>query len=204
MLDVQIFPVPVGQVQQGAGVGAVLAAAVDLQLHAKVAGALSVEQGLGLVVVVPDGDLPAAVEAIRAIGGLVVLVPVLIAGLGCAEQGAAAAAVGVVVVKAALTQGHRFAARVVVGPDALPAGAAEDRPLVEAGLTQLQAVKGVEFLRRMAGVAQAAGSQFFHRYYLHSFVTPMASGSFIEIISNPNEVNLRFGKAKSTNIPVNP
>ena len=84
------------------------------------------------------------------------------------------------------------------------AGAAEDRPLVEAGLAQLQAVKGVEFLRRMAGVAQTAGSQFFHRYYLPVFVTPMASGSFIEIISNPKEVNLRFGKAKSTNISVNP
>src|SRR5699024_9522618 len=130
---------------------------------------------------VPDGDLPAAVEAIRAVGGLVVLVPVLVAGLGFAEQGAAAAAVGVVVVKAALTQGHRFAAHAVVGPDALPTGAAEDRPLVETGLTQLQAVKGVEFLCRMAGVAQTAGSQFFHRYYLHIFVTPMASGSFIEI-----------------------
>lgn len=88
---------PVGDVQQGRGVLAVLACAVDLQLHAEEAGPGAVEDGAGLEIVVMDSAVFNVGAAVAAIGIVIVVrIPAAIKG----NKAAAAGAAGVIAVAA--------------------------------------------------------------------------------------------------------
>ena len=170
MLDVEKFRVPIGYLQQRAGIALYLTAPVDLQLHAKKPGPLSAEDGLRFIVVVMDWIVFAPLlVAVHAVGVLVVIVVLGVVGAGLVQQRPAAAAVGVVVVKAALAQGCVRTASVVLVPDALPTAFTGQGSLVQAVWTELQAVKGIQFFSWIGLTAQSAGSLFAHSHYLHDF-----------------------------------
>ena len=170
VLDVEKFRVPIGDLQQRAGVPFQLSGSVDLQLHPEETRAFPIESRPGLVIVVVDGrGVRQGVETVRAVRGFVIVVVLGVVGLGLVEQRSAPAAVGIVVIVTSLADGNLAAARVVLLPDTLSAVAAEERPLVQAVRAEFQTVKGVQIFTRIGISSQAAGSFFLHVNYLHDF-----------------------------------
>ena len=138
MLDVEERLLLVGNLQQRAGVAFYLTAVVDLQLHAKKPGPLSAEDGLRFIVVVMNWIVLALLlVAVHAVGVLVVIVVLGVVGAGLVQQRPTAAAVGVVVVEAALAQGCVRTAGVVLVPDTLPTAFTGQGSLVQAMRTEL-------------------------------------------------------------------
>ena len=185
MLDVQVVHLFIPQIQQQTGVPPVLSCSVDLQLHSEEPGTFPVEDRGGLVVVVVDGIssgprfVAAGTERILGI-----LVRIIVTGVGLVGQRSASAAVEIVVVTTGLAQGDGLCPRVVRPPDPHPAATAEHCLLLQALRTQQPPVKGPDLFRGARSPADRAAFLLFHIHYLHVFLTPMASGSFMEIISN--------------------
>lgn len=124
----------IGQVQHRLGVGTVLPAPVDLQLHAEVAAAVPVEDGIRLVAVVVDEIGLRAGITFPAQRRVIVVVHII--GVAEPDEPAAAVAVGVIAVVAAATQGGVGIPLVVVAPDSLPAGGADKSVLLQTGFTE--------------------------------------------------------------------
>lgn len=105
VLDVEEFLLVVGDPEKGTGIVPVLTAAVDLQLHAKKPGPISIEDRLRFVVVIVDGLVPEeGLEAVGTVGTVAVLVDLLIAGGVDPDELPAAAAAGEVFIVAILAE----------------------------------------------------------------------------------------------------
>lgn len=106
VLAIDALRTVVNQGHQGLGGADALAAFVDFQLHAEVAGTGAIEDGLGLVVIALDaaGDGIAVVACVTQ-WFILFLVSSLIVGVRQGDQSAAMVAAGIVVVIAGLAKG---------------------------------------------------------------------------------------------------
>ena len=122
-VDAVMLGLGVASVQDLLGVVLVLAALVDLQLHAEVAFAETEEVELGHVVVVVDGLAVQDVVAMLTVGNVVQVIHVV--GAVVVNELTATAAMGVVILVAPISEGGIAGPLVVVAEDAVAAVAAE-------------------------------------------------------------------------------
>lgn len=165
VLDVDVFPpLEPGGLHQPLGVAVGLPCPVDLQLHAEVSRSLSIEDGVGLVVVIVD-FIAAAPRDIAAMAQRFLLVHIVteIICLLQFQQHPAAGAVGVAAVIAALTQRRVLVPRVVLPQDMPSTGMAKQGFLLQAGAAELLAVHHRPILQRVELAAGAADKGFCHQ-----------------------------------------
>ena len=102
-----------------------------------------------------------------AVWVLIVLVVFFIIGAGFMEQYSAVTAVGVVVVKAVMTQGNVRTACTVLSPDAIPTMLADHCAIPQTLRTEFFPGKGIQLLSGIYCSTDSAGSLFAHYNYLH-------------------------------------
>ena len=154
VLAVQMVCIPVGDAQERSGIVAALAGIVDFQLHAEIAGATAVENGVRLVVVIVDATLTAAGAAAIAEGLVIAFVPIV--GIVLVDHPSALGAGQVVAVVAVLTKRRVAVTGVLVPPDTRPAVGADQGGGFQTGGTEQLAVEFDELFHRMgcsAGIA---------------------------------------------------
>jgi len=175
VLAVGAFPVPVGDFQDSAGAVGILAALVDLQLHAKVTGAFAMENGRGLVVIVLDGVIAAGAvdftEAVGAVGDVRIIVFVM--SFIHVQDRSTAVTTDIVAFIAAFAEGQAAVASTVLPPDAVAAMRADDRLLVEASGAEVLTVELDALGEGILLTTDFAGKGFrFHRFILPIVVFP--------------------------------
>lgn len=143
VLAVDVLRAVVDQGHQGLSGADALAALVDLQLHAEVAGTGAVEDGLGLVVIALNaaGDSIAVVVAGVTQRFILVRVSGFIVGIGQGNQRAAVVAACVVEVIAVLAEGRFHGPGVVVPPETAAAVGTADGLRFQAARAEGLAVK---------------------------------------------------------------
>ena len=100
-----LFAFLVGDFHDMVGVIIILSGSINLQLHAKEAGRFSVEDGLGLIVIVVDTCGPQSGKAFGAIGIIAVLVTSAIPGILISDKGATAHTGRIGILPAAFAKG---------------------------------------------------------------------------------------------------
>lgn len=142
VLAVDALCTVVGQGHQGLGGANTLAAFVDFQLHAEVAGTGAIEDGLGLVVIALDaaGDGIAVVACVTQ-WFILFLVSSLIVGICQGDQSAAMVAAGIVVVIAGLAKGDFRGSGIVIPPETAAAVGTADSFRIQAAWAEGLAVE---------------------------------------------------------------
>lgn len=162
MLDVDVFMVLVGNGHEPTGPAVALAALVDLQLHAKVADARAVKDGVGFVIV--------GLDALRmgAVAGVAVAVVILagqIVQIITEHQPSTAAAISVLV-QAGAAQAHVLLLVHPAPAKPLAAVVADGRQLVQAVGAVKLALEVPELAERVGLAAMGAQGGFSHRPHL--------------------------------------
>lgn len=119
MLAVDPFPATVADGKELPGAVWVLSGIVNLQLHAKIPGTISIKDRSGLIAVAMDFGVQQLVPAVRTVG--IVIIVAEIAGAVIVQQFAAASAAGIVLIITSRAERHIAAAFVVILPDAISA-----------------------------------------------------------------------------------
>ena len=138
MLDIDILSIPVGYVQQFLSFGLILAALVDLKLHAEKAGAIAVEVGCRAVAVLVDD--PTVQHIMAGLTVRLIIVPE-IESVVFVKQTAAAGAVNIVSFITAAAEDQIAAALIVVVPNAPSAVFAHRSLRFETGGTKELAIE---------------------------------------------------------------
>ena len=162
VLDIEERPAAaVCNLQQAGGLASGFSAAVDLQLHAKEAGALPVKEG-GWFEVIAIDHIVRSVGAKTLLAVALIIIVVQVVHLIVGDQAAAVPAVSVVL-PTSLAQGQPAFSIVIFAPDTIPASITQDCAAVPAGGTQVPAIKAAAVRQRMFLVTELADKSFTHR-----------------------------------------
>jgi hypothetical protein len=164
VLTVDPFMITIRYVQDLLGVFLVLPTTVNFQLHAQVEIAVrAVEDGFGLVVVVLDGSVAFAVEALVAIREVAaVLIPGLIVG----DQRPTFLAGGITVIPASLAKHNALISLAVLTPDSGAATITLGRQRAVTVVAQECPVKHVAIRGTDRPLTLTAKILFVHFHYL--------------------------------------